>query len=268
MTIVAQGGVVKYTAGGVTYFVKENFAPSIQVFEAEVQQKKRRGIPETFFSNGPVEKLVSLLGLTRCNVVTIRLSREMNLSPLEQAQLSEAVGPTFYFSRDAHSYTRETLPHDDPEAAAGFQAVLDIIVRNWDDGERNMAGVDGVPVWFDYGASLDPRYANIYRFVLQLEASRHLGRVSSIVSYFMDYTRRRSQILKRAASLFQEVKRAEVRTALKVSGVQIPAYFGECLVNNINRLYEDIDIIRGAFLRENVVGRSRVEARSGSFTET
>lgn len=267
MTIVAQGGTVKYTTGGVAYFVKENFAPSIQVFEAEVPLKKRRGIPETFFSNGPVEKLVSLIGLTRCNVVAVRLANEMNLTPLEQARLAEAVGPTYYFSRDAQSYTPEMLPYDDPEIAAGFQVVLDIVVRNWDDGERNISMVGGIPVWFDFGACLDPRYANVYRFILQLEAGRREGRASTIVNYFMDYSRRRSQILKRAAGVFQEIKRTEIRTVLKVSGVQIPAYFGECLMNNINRLFEDIDIIRGAFLRENVAGRSRAEARSGDATQ-
>ena len=256
-TIVARDGTVRYTVGGVTYYVKENFAPSIQVFEAEVPQRKRRGIPETFFSNGPVEKMVSLLGAARCNVVVVRLASDMDLSPKERDRLAEAVGPTFYFSKDAQSYshTADTLPHDDPEIASGFQVVLDIVVRNWDDGERNMARVGGVPVWFDYGASMDPRYQNVYRFVLQLEESRMTGRVSTIVSYFMDYSRRRSQILKRAAALFAGVARAEIRTILRVSEVQMPAYFGECLVNNINRVSEDVDIIRGAFLRENVERR-------------
>jgi len=254
-TIVAQGGTVKYSTGGATYYVKENFAPSIQVFKTEVPQKRRRGIPETFFSNGPVERLVSLLGTGRCNVVVIKLASDVDLASEERAKLAELVGPDFYFSKDAYSYTKEMLPHDDPETASGFQVVLDIVVRNWDDGERNMAVVDGIPVWFDYGASLDPRYENVYRFVMQLEESRRSGRVSSIVTYFMDYSRRRSQILKRASSTFASISRSEIRTILKVSQVQIPAYFGEYVVNSINRVSEDVDIIRGAFLRENVERR-------------
>jgi hypothetical protein len=254
-TIVVKDGTVKYVTGGVAYYVKQNFAPSIQVFEAEVPQKKRKGIPETFFSNGPVEKLVSLLGLSRCNVVLVKLASDLDLSPSERDQLTEAVGPNFYFSRDARSYRKESLPHDDPEIAAGFQVVLDTVVRNWDGGARNMVTVDGVPVWFDFGASLDPRYQNVFRFVLQLEESRREGRASSIVNYFMDYSRRRSQILKRASSAFAEITRTEIRTILKISQVQIPAYFGEYVVNNIKRVSEDIDILRGAFLRENVLKR-------------
>ncbi len=254
-TVVAQDGKVKFITAGVTYYVKENFAPSIRVFEAEVPQKKRRGIPETFFSNGPVEKLVSLLGFGRCNVVMVRLASDMNLSPGDKEKLTMAFGPSFYFSRDALSYAKEHLPHDDPEIATGFQVVLDTIVRNWDDGERNLCRVGDVPVWFDFGASLDPRYQNIYRFVLQLEESRQEGRTSSIVSFFMDYSRRRSQILKRAATAFAEMTRTELRTIIKVSEVQMPAYFGEYVANNIKRISEDIDILRGAFLRENVLKR-------------
>ena len=254
-TIVARDGTVKYITAGVTYYVKQNFAPSIQIFQAEVPQRKRKGIPETFFSNGPVEKLVSLLGLARCNVVLIKLASDLELSPPQRDRLTEAVGPDFYFSRDASTYTKESLPHDDPEIAAGFQVVLDTVVRNWDDGERNLVTVDAVPVWFDFGASLDPRYQNIYRFILQLEESRQQGRISSIVSYFMDYSRRRSQILRRAASVFAYIPRTEIRTIIKISQVQIPAYFGEYVVNNMKRVSEDIDILRGAFLRENVLKR-------------
>jgi hypothetical protein len=254
-TVTAEKGTVKYVSAGATYYVKENFAPSIQVFMAEVPQKKRRGIPETFFSNGPVEKLVSLLGYGRCNVVIVRLSGDMNLTADDLEKLAIAVGPSYYFSKDAQSYDKESLPHDDPEMAAGFQVVLDTIVRNWDDGERNRVVVNGIPVWFDYGASLDPRYQNIYRFILQLEESRRAGRSSTIVEYFMDYSRRRSQILKKAASTFADISTTEIRTIIKVSSVPIPAYFGEYVVNNIKRISEDIDILRGAFLRENVMRR-------------
>ena len=81
-TITVDDGLVKYSTGGTTYYVKHNFAPSVQVFQAEVPQKKRRGIPETFFSNGPVEKLVSLLGLGRCNVVLVKLASDLELSSL------------------------------------------------------------------------------------------------------------------------------------------------------------------------------------------
>lgn len=254
--ITVQGGVVKYESAGVTYYVKENFAPSIQVFEAEVPARKRKGIPETFFSNGPVEKLTSLLGFGRCNVVLVKLAADMGLTDEERRMLEMALGPSYYFSRDAKSYSKDTLPHDDPEIATGYQVVLDTIVRNWDDGERNRTTTpDGIPIWFDFGASLDPRYQNIYRFILQLEESRRAGRSSTIVEYFMDYSRRRSQILKRAASEFMEISRTEIRTIIKVSQVLIPAYFGEYIVGNIKRIVEDIDILRGAFLRENVLRR-------------
>jgi hypothetical protein len=255
-TITVQGGVVKYESAGVTYYVKENFAPSIQVFEAEVPAKKRKGIPETFFSNGPVEKLTSLLGLGKCNVVTVKLAQDMGLTDDERKMLQLAIGPSYYFSRDAKTYTRESVPHDDPEIATGYQVVLDTIVRNWDDGERNRTTTaDGIPIWFDFGASMDPRYQNIYRFILQLEESRQAGRSSTIVEYFMDYSRRRSQILKRAASDFMGISRSEIRTMIKVSQVVIPAYFGEYVAGNIKRIVEDIDILRGAFLRENVLRR-------------
>lgn len=254
-TITVEGGLVKYSTGGVTYYVKHNFAPSIQVFQQEVPQRKRKGIPETFFSNGPVEKLVSLLGLGRCNVALVKLASDLELSQQERDQLTDAVGPDFYFSRDALSYTKESLPHDDPEIATGFQVVLDTVVRNWDDGERNMRVVEDVPVWFDFGASLDPRYQNIYRFVLQLEDSRKIGRTSTIVKYFMDYSRRRSQILKRAVSVFGNIPKSELRTIIKVSQLYIPGYFAEYVDGNIKRISEDIDILRVAFLRENVLRR-------------
>lgn len=254
-TVIAERGTVKYVVKGATYFVKENFAPSAQVFRAELPPHRRKGIPETFFSNGPVEKLVSTLGLARCNMVTVRLANEMDLSPEEEAELKHLIGPTFYFSRSAHDYTRDMLPFDDPELAMGFQTVFDIIVRNWDDGERNMAWVEGIPIWFDFGVSLDPRCQNVYRFIMKLEEARQAGRASTIVGYFMDYTRRRSQILKRAVQAFQGITPREIRTAVRIAQVQMPAYFGEYVANSLTTALEDIDIIRGAFLRENVERR-------------
>lgn len=254
-TIIAEHGTVKYVVKGATYFVKESFAPSDQVFREELPPRRRKGIPETFFSNGPVEKLVSVLGLARCNMVTVRLASEMGLTPDEEERLKSLVGPTFYFSRSAYDYTPHTLPFDDPELARGFQTVFDILVRNWDDGERNTAWVSGVPVWFDFGASLDPRYQNVYRFIMKLEESRKAGRVSTIVEYFMDYSRRRSQILKRAVQAFQAISPAELRAAVRISQVHLPAYFAEYVSNGLANATEDIDIIRGAFLRENVERR-------------
>jgi len=254
-TIIAEHGIVKYVVKGATYFVKENFAPSVQVFREAIPSKRWKGIPETFFSNGPVEKLVSILGLGRCNMVAVRLASDMDLEPGEEEQLRKLVGPTFYFSRSAHDYTPDKLPHDDPEIARGFQTVFDILVRNWDDGEDNMAMVQGIPVWFDFGVSLDPRCQNVYRFIMKLEEARRLGRVSTIVSYFMDYTRRRSQILKRAVQAFQAIKKSEIRYAVRLSQVPIPAYFAEYIAKGLENLPEDIDIIRGAFLRENVERR-------------
>ncbi|HHW26065.1 MAG TPA: hypothetical protein GXX23_01845 [Firmicutes bacterium] len=248
-------GTVTFKVKDATYYVKQNFAPSIQVFKAEVPYSKRKGIPETFFSNGPVERIVSLLGANRCNVVNVRLASDMDLTQEERDILTEAVGPDFYFSRSAYDYKPSDLPLKDPEIALGYQVVLDTIVRNWDDGERNMAWVEGIPVWYDFGASLDPRCQNVFRFILKLEEARNLGRVSSIVTYFMDYTRRRSQILKRAIATFSTIPNLEIRTILNIAKVEIPAYFGEYVANNIKQVSEDIDIIRGAFLRELVVGR-------------
>ena len=254
-TIIAEHGTVKYVVKGATYFVKENFAPSVQVFKEAIPSRRWRGIPETFFSNGPVEKLVSILGLGRCNVVSVRLASDMDLTPEEVEELTRLVGPTFYFSRSAHDYTPDKLPFDDPELAMGHQTAFDILVRNWDDGEDNMALVQGVPVWFDFGVSLDPRCQNVYRFIMKLEEARRLGRVSTIVSYFMDYTRRRSQILKRAAQSLQTVRKSEIRSAVRLSGVPMPAYFAEYISRGLDNILEDIDIIRGAFLRENVEKR-------------
>jgi hypothetical protein len=254
-TIIAEHGTVKYVVNGATYFVKESFAPSAQVFREKLPPHKRKGVPETFFSYGPVEKLVSSLGLGRCNMVSIRLASEMGLPPEDKRELEHIVGPDFYFSRSAYDYTLDMLPFDDPELALGFQTVFDIIVRNWDDGERNMVWLDSVPIWFDYGASLDPNCQNVYRFVMKLEEVRRIGRVPSIVNYFMEYTRRRSQILKRAVQTFQAITPSEIRTAIRVSTVPMPAYFGECLAKNLTTILEDIDIIRGAFLKENVEAR-------------
>lgn len=254
-TIIAEDGQVKYVVKGATYFVKENFAPSTQVFRAELPARSHGEIPETFFSNGPVEKLVSILGLARCNMVTVRLSSEMGLRPDEEEKLSYLLGPTYYFSRSAYDYTQKTLPFDDPEIAKGFQTIFDIMVRNWDDGPMNCAEVDGIPVWYDFGASLDPRCRNVYRFIMKLEEARLIGRTSIIVDYFMDYTRRRSQILKRAIQSLERISRSEIRTAVRISQVQLPAYFGEYIAGTIESIAEDVDIIRGAFLRQNVLRR-------------
>ena len=90
---------------------------------------------------------------------------------------------------------------------------------------------------------------------MKLEEARRLGRVSTIVSYFMDYTRRRSQILKRAVQSLQSIQKSEIRSAVRISEVPMPAYFAEYISRGLDCLLEDIDIIRGAFLRENVEKR-------------
>ena len=128
-------GTVTIRVKDATYYVKQNFAPSIQVFKAEVPARKRRGIPETFFSNGPVERIVSLLGANRCNVVNVRLASGIEITSKERDLLTEVVGPDFYFSRSATDYRPSDLPLNDPEIALGYQVVLDTIVRNWDDGD-------------------------------------------------------------------------------------------------------------------------------------
>lgn len=259
-TIEVENGLVKYITKGSTYYVKQNFAPSVQVFKAEVPARQQKGIPETFFSNGPVEKLVSLIGAGRANVVSVKLASDLDLTLSEHESLTDAVGPDYYFSRSTGDYSKDNLPHTDVEIASGYQSVLDILVRNWDDGERNMHMIDGIPVWFDFGVSLDPRCQNVYRFILKLEEARNMGRASTIVDYFMGYSRRRSQILKNALSAFKSIGAPEIRTLVKVSQVTIPGYFGEYLARNVSRLDEDIDIIRTAFLKENVEGRQAYTA--------
>lgn len=159
------------------------------------------------------------------------------------------MGPEFYFSRSAYDYDLGSLPHTDTDTALGFQVVLDIVVRNWDDGERNIAIVNNVPVFFDYGASLDPACQNIYRFLLKLDEARKVNRVSSIISYFTAYSSRRSNILKKAIRVFQAIPLWEIRSIVNTSGAEVPGFFGEYLAKNLFNLAEEVDILRGAFLR-------------------
>jgi len=249
--IEVEGGIVKYVSRGAIYYVKEHFGPSLSCFKGEGSPDSRKTgrIPESFFSYGPIEKIVSLLGQGRANVVEVRLSHELDLSPEEERNLREAVGPHFYFSRSAYDYSPSSLPHSDFETAQGFQVVLDVLVRNWDDGERNIVMSGSVPVWFDFGASLDPACQNIYRFLLKLDEARNAGRVSSIITYFQDYSRRKSQILKRALRLFQSIPLWEIRTVTRISGTEIPGFFADYLAKNLASLADEIDILRGAFLR-------------------
>ncbi|QUL98787.1 MAG: hypothetical protein IMF26_01520 [Candidatus Fermentithermobacillus carboniphilus] len=255
--IIVEQGIVKYKKDGATYFVKRHFAPSIDFADGRrdsaLDKPRRYGtktIPESFFSYGPIEKMVSSLGSGRVNVVAIKFKSEMDLDAEEVSKLQELVGPDFYFSRSGWDYTPESLPHRDPEIALGFQVVFDILVRNWDDGERNMCVVQGVPVWFDFGASLDPRCQNIYRFILKLEEAKEAGRTSSIIRYFEAYSRRRSQILKRAIRVFEGIHLWEIRAIVEGSMAEMPGFFAEYLARNVSQMAEEVDIIRGAFLRQ------------------
>jgi hypothetical protein len=252
-TIEMERGMVKYITSGEIYYVKQHFKPSIPPVPQSSSQKL--AVPERFFSYGPIEKIVSLLGLGRCNVVNVKLADEMDLSSEEMQTLVNLVGPEFYFSRAAYQYTKETLPHTDPEIAMGYQIVLDTLVRNWDDGDRNIYVVSGIPVWFDFGASLDPRCQNVYRFLLKIQDTADAGRVSSIKSYFDNYSRRKERILHSAIEVFSGISHTEVRAVVQVAEDEFSGFFGEYLVNNIAQIAEDIDIIKGAFLSQRDSGK-------------
>ena len=247
-TIEIEHGMVKYITDGEIYYVKQHFKPSIPPVSQASSQKLV--VPERFFSYGPIEKIVSLLGLGRCNVVSVKLADEMDLSPEDMNTLVNLVGPEFYFSRAAYQYTKETLPHADPETATGYQIVLDTLVRNWDDGDRNIYVVSGIPVWFDFGASLDPRCQNIYRFLLKIQDTADAGRISSIKTYFDAYSRRREKILNSAVEVFSDISHSEVRSIVQVAEDEFSGFFGEYIVNNIAQISEDIDIMKGAFLSQ------------------
>ncbi len=246
--IELEHGMVKYITNGEIYYVKQHFNPSL----LPNRSSSKFVVHETFFSYGPIEKIVSLLGLGRVNVVSVKLADDMNLSQEDKDKLTELVGPEFYFSRAAYQYDENTLPHKDAERALGFQVVFDTIVRNWDDGDRNIWKVSGIPVWFDFGACLDPRCQNIYRFLLKLQDAAETGRVSSIKRYFENYSRRRNKILKQAIRLFETISPGEIRTIVEVAEEEFAGYFAEYLARNISQLAEDIDIIRGAFVRQEI----------------
>lgn len=248
--IEIEHGMVKYITDGQIYYVKQHFTPSLLPTDSRISHKFI--VPETFFSYGPIEKIVSLLGLGRVNVVTVKLAHEMDLSLEDTNKLKDIVGPEFYFSRAAYQYTRDTLPHKDAETALGYQVVFDTLVRNWDDGDRNIWLVSGIPVWFDFGASLDPRCHNIYRFLLKLQDTAESGRVSSIKRYFQDYSRRRARILKQAVKVFENIPLSEIRTIVQVAEDEFAGFFAEYLAKNISQISEDVDIIRGAFLSQKV----------------
>ncbi len=237
-------GMAKYTTNGEIYYVKRHFTPSI--IPGSISH--RFLVHETFFSYGPIEKIVSLLGTGRVNVVSVKLASEMNLTGEDRERLTEIVGPEFYFSRAAYQYDRNTLPHQDSETAMGFQTVFDILVRNWDDGEKNIWQLSDVPIWFDFGASLDPRCQNIYRFLLKLQDSAEAGRVSTIKRYFENYSRQRNNILQQGIEVFKNIPLSEIRTIVRVAEANFAGFFAECLARNISQIEEDIDIIRGAFL--------------------
>ncbi|NLC16131.1 MAG: hypothetical protein GX784_07425, partial [Firmicutes bacterium] len=226
------------------YYVKQHFDPSF----LPGRSSRKFLVHETFFSYGPIEKIVSLLGIGRVNVVAVKLDHEMKLSRENRQELRELVGPKFYFSKAAYQYHKDSLPHKDPETAMGYQVVFDTLVRNWDGGDRNIWYVSGVPVWFDFGASLDPRCQNIYRFLLKLQDAAETGRVSSIKRYFENFSRHRDSILNRAISMFKRITLNEIRTIVGMAERNYAGFFAEYIAENLSKIDEDIDIIRGAFL--------------------
>ena len=134
----------------------------------------------------------------------------------------------------------------------GYQVVFDTLVRNWDDGDRNIWYVSGIPVWFDFGASLDPRCQNIYRFLLKLQDAQETGRVSVITRYFEDFSRRKDDILSRAISMVKSITLSEIRAIVEVAEHNYAGFFAEYLAKNVSQIDEDIDIIRGAFVRREL----------------
>lgn len=242
-------GLVKYvTDDDEIYYVKQHFDPSF------IPSRASRSflVQETFFSYGPIEKIVSLLGIGRVNIVSVKLEHEINLCRKDKEMLTELVGPKFYFSRAAYQYDKTSLPHKDPETAMGYQVVFDTLVRNWDDGDRNIWYVSGIPVWFDFGASLDPRCQNIYRFLLKLQDAQETGRVSVITRYFEDFSRRKDDILSRAISMVKSITLSEIRAIVEVAEHNYAGFFAEYLAKNVSQIDEDIDIIRGAFVRREL----------------
>ncbi len=248
--IEIEHGMAKYITSGQIYYVKQHFTPSLP--PTALRHSRKFIVPETFFSYGPIEKMVSLLGLGRVNIVNVKLAHEMDLSLEDTKKFKNIVGAEFYFSRAAYQYTKDALPHKDPEAALGYQVVFDTLVRNWDDGDRNIWRVSGIPVWFDFGASLDPRCRNIYRFLLKLQDTAESGRVSSIKHYFQDYSRRKDRILRQAIKVFESIQLSEIGTIMQVSEDEFAGFFTEYLAENISQISDDIDIIRGAFLSQKV----------------
>lgn len=241
-------GLVKYIADDKIYYVKQHFDPSLMPGHSS----HRFVVHETFFSYGPIERIVSLLGIGRVNIVSVKLEHEMDLSHEDREKLTELVGPKFYFSRAAYQYDKNSLPHKDPETAMGYQVVFDTVMRNWDNGERNIWYVSGVPVWFDFGASLDPRCHNIYRFLLKLQDAADTGRVSSIKRYFENCSRHRNDILNRAISMVKSITLSEIRTIVDVAEDRYAGYFAEYLAKNVSQIDDDIDIMRGAFLQKEL----------------
>ncbi|MGI6661764.1 MAG: hypothetical protein ACOX34_08880 [Bacillota bacterium] len=237
-------GLVKYVVDDEIYYVKQHFEPTLM----PKRSSRKFLVHESFFSYGPIEKIVSLLGIGRVNVVSVKLEHELKLSQENRDKLTELVGPKFYFSKAAYQYDKSSLPHKDPETAMGYQVVFDTLVRNWDDGERNIWYVSGIPVWFDFGASLDPRCQNIYRFLLKLQDAADTGRVSTIKRYFEDFSRHRDNILKRATSMFKRITLNEIRTIVRFAEQDYAGYFAEYLAKNLSQIDEDIDMMRGAFL--------------------
>ena len=237
-------GLITYSINGEIYYVKRHFPPTIPP-----NRSSRFLVHETFFSYGPIERIVSLLGIGRVNVVSVKLSGDMDIGCVNIEKLKELVGPEFYFSKAAYQYDPHYLPHQDPERAMGFQIVFDTLVRNWDDGERNIWQLGKVPIWFDFGASLDPRCQNIYRFLLKLQDAADTGRVSSIKRYFDDYTQKREDIIGEAVELFRNMPSQEIRGIVSDAEHEFTGYFAEYIAGNIVQIEEDIDILRGAFVQ-------------------
>lgn len=110
--IEIEHGMAKYITDGQIYYVKQHFTPSLLPTDSRISRKFI--VPETFFSYGPIEKIVSLLGLGRVNVVTVKLAHEMDLSLEDTNKLKDIVGPEFYFSRSCLPIYKRHTPTQGP----------------------------------------------------------------------------------------------------------------------------------------------------------
>lgn len=73
-----------------------------------------------------------------------------------------------------------------------------------------------------------------------------------ITRYFEDFSRRKDDILSRAISMVKSITLSEIRAIVEVAEHNYAGFFAEYLAKNVSQIDEDIDIIRGAFVRREL----------------